>query len=179
VGLEGQLSAERGDATTAVRLLRAALDKSPSGGYPTYSSLYTAFAADLAVAEAKAGHLDRGFAAIEEALQRVQRNEDLRYLPEALRIKGELVLLQDGPEASATAEDHFTQALDCARRQGALSWELRAAKSLARMMRDQGRSADATACLQPIYDRFTEGFGTADLIAAKRLLDELRESRGG
>jgi predicted ATPase len=57
-----------------------------------------------------------------------------------------------------------------------LSWELRVATSLARLQRHQGRTADATACLQAIYDRFTEGFGTADLIAAKQLLDELRDA---
>jgi hypothetical protein len=51
--------------------------------------------------------------------------------------------------------------------------ELRAAASLARLLRDQGRSADAMALLQPVYDRFTEGFDTADLKAAKSLLDEL------
>jgi len=81
--------------------------------------------------------------------------------------------LQGAPEAAATAEDHFRQAPDWARRQGALSWALRAAMSLARLLRDQGRPAEATACLQPIYDRFTEGFGTTDLVAAKQLLDEL------
>ena len=95
------------------------------------------------------------------------------YIAELLRVKGELLLLQGAPEAAATAEDHFRQALDWARRQGALSWELRAATSLARLRRDQGRPTDATACLQPIYDRFTEGFGTADLVAAKQLLDDL------
>ena len=73
-------------------------------------------------------------------------------------MKGELLLLQDAPGAAATAEDHFRQALDWARRQGALSWELRAATSLARLMHDQGRAADASALLQPVYDRFTEGF---------------------
>ena len=51
--------------------------------------------------------------------------------------------------------------------------------SLARLLRDQGCALDATACLQPIYDRFTEGFGTADLRAANRLLDELAGSRLG
>jgi predicted ATPase len=54
-----------------------------------------------------------------------------------------------------------------------LSWELRAATSLARLLHHQGRPTDAVACLQPVYDRFTEGFGTADLIAAKQLLDVL------
>ena len=72
------------------------------------------------------------------------------------------------------AEDHFRQSLDWARRQSALSCELRAATSLARLLRDQGPSADATALLQPVYDRFTEGFDTADLKAAKALLDALR-----
>jgi predicted ATPase len=68
--------------------------------------------------------------------------------------------------------DAFRRALDGAREHGALSWELRAATSLARLLRDQ-RRPDAIACLQPVYDRFTEGFGTADLVAAKRLLDDL------
>jgi predicted ATPase len=56
-------------------------------------------------------------------------------------------------------------------RQGALSWELRAATSFARLLRDQGRPADGKELLQPIYDRFTEGFDTGDLRSAKALLD--------
>jgi predicted ATPase len=70
-------------------------------------------------------------------------------------------------------EDVFRRALDGAREHGTPSWELRAATSLARLLGHQGRTADATTCLRPVYDRFTEGFGTADLIGAKRLLDEL------
>jgi predicted ATPase len=72
------------------------------------------------------------------------------------------------------AENDFRQALDWARRQGALSWELRAATSLARLLRDQERRAEAPALLQSVYDRFTEGFDTADLKAAKALLDALQ-----
>jgi predicted ATPase len=83
------------------------------------------------------------------------------------------------PGAAAAAEDHFRQALDWARRQGTLSWELRAATSLARLLHDQGRSADAMALLQPVYDRFTEGFDTTDLKAAKALLDALRQPDAG
>ena len=82
-------------------------------------------------------------------------------------------MLQGAPGAAAVAEDHFRQALDWARRQGALSWELRAAMSLARLLRDQDRPADAMALLQPVYDRFTEGFDTIDLQAAKALIDAL------
>jgi predicted ATPase len=78
----------------------------------------------------------------------------------------------------AAAEAHFRQALDWARQQGALSLELRSATTLSRLLRDQGRSTDATALLQPVYDRFTEGFDTADLKAAKALLDTLVEPVG-
>jgi predicted ATPase len=66
------------------------------------------------------------------------------------------------------------QALDCARQQGALSWELRAATSAARLLRDQGRRGDAVAILEPVYGKFTEGFETADLKSARALLDSLR-----
>jgi predicted ATPase len=96
-------------------------------------------------------------------------------MAELLRIKGELLLLQ-GAENATEAEDHFRKALDRSRCDGSLSWELRAATSLARLLRSQGRPADAIACLRPIYDRFTEGFGTADLIAARQLLDELGDT---
>jgi predicted ATPase len=95
------------------------------------------------------------------------------YAPELLRLKGELSLSHGTLAAAETAKDLFRRSLGEAHRQGALSWEVRAATSLARVLRDQGCPADANACLHPIYDRFTEGFGTADLIAARRLLDEL------
>ena len=71
----------------------------------------------------------------------------------------------------------FQRALDEARRQEMLSWELRAATSLARLLRLQEHPADAIAYLRPVYNRFTEGFGTAGLIAAKQLLDELGDRR--
>jgi len=111
-----------------------------------------------------------------EGLAVVKGMEELEagcYTPELLRLKGELSLLQGTPAAAETAKNLFRQALDEAHRQDALSWELRAATSLARLLRDHDRAADAVVCLQPIYDRFTEGFGTANLIAAKQLLDEL------
>jgi predicted ATPase len=85
--------------------------------------------------------------------------------------------LQGGSAAAAAAEDHYRQALGWARRQGALSWELRAATSLARLLRDQNRPTEAIALLVPIYNRFTEGFETADLKAAKALIDGLYNSK--
>jgi len=83
----------------------------------------------------------------------------------------------DGPgrsvEADETAEACFRRALDVARAQEAKSLELRAAMSLARLWRDQGKRTEARALLAPIYAWFSEGFDTGDLIEAKALLDEL------
>jgi predicted ATPase/DNA-binding winged helix-turn-helix (wHTH) protein len=167
VGFEGQLCAKRGEFIQAERLLRfclASLRRSENDNYP-------AFLSALAEVLAMAGRADEGLAAAEEVVQRTERTRQLWWLPEALRIKGEILLLGQQSEA---ADDHFRRSLDLAHRQGALSWELRAATSLARLWRDQGRTAEAAALLQPVYDRFTEGFETADLKAAKALLDCLR-----
>jgi predicted ATPase len=90
-----------------------------------------------------------------------------------LRVKGELLRLHGAPGAAASTEACFLQALQLARSQEALSWELRAATSLARLLLHQGRPVDAITCLRPIYARFKEGFGTDNLIAAKELLDKI------
>lgn len=89
-----------------------------------------------------------------------------------LRIKGELLLMQNASNAAA-ADDAFLQSLDWARRQRALSWELRTGTSLARLRHDRGRNREAHDLLAAVYGRFTEGFATADLKAAQRLLDEV------
>ncbi len=90
-----------------------------------------------------------------------------------MRLKAEIALRQGRPNVGSAAEDDLRAALASARRQGALAWELRAATSLARWRRDQGRLGEARALLAPVYDRFTEGFQTLDLLRAKALLDEL------
>jgi predicted ATPase/DNA-binding winged helix-turn-helix (wHTH) protein len=95
--------------------------------------------------------------------------------PEFLRLRGELLLLQTAPATAKPSEDLFRQGLDLAHQQGALSWELRASTSLARVLLAQGHHSEAVACLEPVYSRFVEGFSTADLIAAKRLLDERKD----
>ena len=93
-------------------------------------------------------------------------------LSEAKRLEGELLLQQHSPGPSA-AETCFHQALESAHRQKAKSWELRAATSLARLWQSQDKRQDAYDLLAPVYDWFTEGFDTADLIEARSLLDEL------
>jgi hypothetical protein len=124
----------------------------------------------LAEALGQVGRVAEGLALLEAWIEQFEAG---CFTPELVRLKGELLLAQMTSGAAETAEQLFRRAQDEARRRETLSWELRAATSLAGLLRGQGRPADATACLQPIYDRFTEGFGTADLIAAKQLLDDL------
>ena len=83
------------------------------------------------------------------------------------------VLMKEGALDAAAAETRFRRSLDLAHQQGALSWELRAATSLARLWQDQGRIGDARDLLASVHGKFTEGFGTADLVAARTLLNEL------
>jgi predicted ATPase len=91
-----------------------------------------------------------------------------------MRIKGEILISAPQPEFFE-AESLFLRSLDLAGQQLALSWELRTAKSLARLWVGQSRAGEARAVLTPVYARFTEGFESADLIAARQLLDSLGE----
>jgi hypothetical protein len=126
--------------------------------------------AELAEALAKAGRSAEGLTVLDGFAAQFELGS---FTPEFLRLRGELLLQQTASASAKPSEDLFRQALDLAHQQGALSWELRAATSLARLLRDQGNQAEAIVCLRPIYERFTEGFDTTDLISAKRLLEEL------
>jgi hypothetical protein len=137
---------------------------------PDPSFRFLAGLSELTEALAQAGRITDALALVEAGIEHSAAGW---LTPELLRVRGELLLLQGAPGAASAAEHHFRQALDCARRQGALSWELRAATSLARLLRDRDRVGEARDLLAPIYERFTEGFGTADLQAGKKLLDEL------
>ena len=130
------------------------------------------FLATLAESCGKAGQIDEGLHALEEALQAVQTNEERLYEVEVYRLKGEL-LLQEAPAQQEEAEEHFQQALTVARRQQAKYLELRAAMSLARLWQQQGKRAEARELLAELYGWFTEGFDTADLQEAKALLEAL------
>jgi predicted ATPase/DNA-binding winged helix-turn-helix (wHTH) protein len=166
---QGVLAIKRGDVNIGLPLLRA------SFGEIAHAMRYNLFMGALGAALGDTGQVSLGLAAIEEAIDHSERTEERWAMAELLRQKGELVLLQGASDAEAAAQDLFRQALDLTRQQGALSWELRASTSLARLLRDQGRFADALASLQPVYDRFTEGFGTADLAAARTLIDALQD----
>jgi predicted ATPase len=171
--LHGALLIRNGDFDSGLRLLRTALAQPSEASFHRF----TWFFGELAEGLGRAGQIAQGFEAIDEALARSERNEDRWCVAELLRIKGELLLWQGGSGAAAAAENHYRQALGRARRQGALSWELRGAMSLARLLRDQNRSTEAIALLVPIYNRFTEGFETADLKAAKSLIGGFYNSK--
>jgi predicted ATPase len=138
-----------------------------------FSMLFTPFRAEMADALGRDGKAAEGLSIIDEALVRSDSNEERWCVAELLRIKGELILREGAPQAATAAEEHFLHSLDWARQQGALSWELRTSTSLARLQHDQGRIAEARSLLQSVYDRFSEGFETADLKTAKVYLDSL------
>jgi predicted ATPase len=160
----------RGEAEAGLHMLRRALDPLSS---ETAHTRYDAYLGELAKALGEVGDAGEGLATIERALARTERTEGRWFVAELLRIRGDLILTLGGQGAEAEAAGCFVEAIDWADRQDALLWRLRAATSLAWLLGNQGRSNDAIACLQPTYHRFTEGFDTADLIAAKRTLDGL------
>jgi predicted ATPase/DNA-binding winged helix-turn-helix (wHTH) protein len=163
---QGMIAIRRGYVDTGLLLLRAAFaEPGAAGSAPRLLAFIISAASD------HVGQIADGLPAFECAIVRSEFNEERWLNAELSRIKGELLLLRSA--SGAEAEKHFLQALNLARRQGALSWELRAATSLARLWRDQARSHDALELLAPVYDRFTEGFATADVRAAKLLIEEI------
>ena len=104
---------------------------------------------------------------------RAERTDDKGQLAELWRIKGEILLASERPDATR-AEACFLEAVRIAAGQAAKGWELRAATSLAQLWRAQGKPGQARDLLAPVHGWFTEGFDTADLREAQALLDELR-----
>jgi predicted ATPase len=125
----------------------------------------------LAEALARSGQVQMGLSKIEEGIAISLKIGVTHWLAEMHRLKGEM-LLKEGSEAGA--EEYFLKAIAAARQQQARSWELRAASSLACLRQAQGRRSEAYNLLQSIYDWFTEGFETADLIQARALLVQLK-----
>ena len=126
------------------------------------------------MAYAELGQLDDAWRCIDEAIDKVERSKEKWCEAEVHRIAGEIALKSLTPETEKT-EKYFDRALAVVRQQLAKSWELRAAMSLARLWRDQGKVQQARELLAPVYGWFTEGFDTRDLKEAKALFDELME----
>jgi predicted ATPase len=160
---------ERDELAQGVAVLNDAFDTCRRTGW---RMSHPEFKGALATGLAGLGHLDEAIAAVNEGLDDVvhaEHGHDL-FFAELLRIRGEVLLRR---EAVTAAEDSFLEAINIARQQEALLWELRASLSLARVRANQGRGGEARRLVAQVYDRFTEGLETPDLRAAKAFLDEL------
>ena len=163
----GWVKVKHRDEAEGLSLLRSGLAAFRATGGETYMPHHIDL---LARAFDVTGQIAEGLSHLDEGLRIVERTGERWYEAELNRHKGQLLLRQGRTEA---AEELYRKALSIAQDQEAKLWELRAAVSLARLRRDQGRRAEARDLLAPIYGWFTEGFGTPDLTEAKALLDEL------
>ena len=158
-----------GRAEQAVKVLTATANAYRSTGSTALVPLDQLY---FAKAYTELGQFADTSSCIDEAMATLEKNEDRLWEAEALRLSGEIALMEKVPSATK-AEDYFQRALAIAREQQAKSWELRAAMSLARLWRDQGKPQQARELLAPVYGWFSEGFDTRDLKDAKALLDAL------
>jgi non-specific serine/threonine protein kinase len=168
--VRGSLAAKLGDPERGLDLLRRGLAEMQKASYLLF---YPFFKAELAAALGGMGRVNDGLAEIDEAIRFAEETDYRWFLPELLRAKGEVVL-QEERHNQALAEESFRGAIELAHTQGALFWELRAALSTARLRVWQEDRADAALVLQPVFDRFTEGFAVTDLQSAKALLNSLQ-----
>jgi class 3 adenylate cyclase/predicted ATPase len=165
----GRVFAVTGKAADAVRAITSGITSLRSTGATLYEPHLLSL---LALAHAELGQLDDAWRCIDDAIEKVERSKEKWCEAEVHRIAGEIALKSPAPDTEK-AEKYFDRALVVARQQQAKSWELRAAMSMARLWRDQGKPQQARELLAPVYGWFTEGFDTLDLKEAKALLEEL------
>jgi class 3 adenylate cyclase/predicted ATPase len=166
---QGGVSALTLEAANAVQMLACGIATYLSTGSRNWLPLRLSH---LAMAHAELGQFDDAWRCIGEATTAMEATKENLWEAEIHRISGEIALMQGAPEA-AKAEAYFEQALAVARERQAKSWELRAAMSMARLKRGQGKRDEGRDLLAPVYGWFTEGFDTLDLKEAKALLDNL------
>ena len=171
---EGELQVKRGNPAIGLQQLRAGIDELRRAKFGQY---LTTFLGRLAECQAATGDTLQATATIDEAIRRNEQSEERWCTPELLRIRGAVALQGQAEDTAATAERDFLNSIQLARTQAALSWELRTATSLARLWWTQGRVREADELLSPVYIRFSEGFETTDLRAAKTLLGDLSAHR--
>jgi adenylate cyclase len=167
---EGWARAESGDVAGVTQVHEGLVAATQTKG--TLMPLEPLYMLVLGDARLTHGQIEDGLRVIDDALAVMATRGEGAFLSEFHRLKGEFLLLL-APSDHGPAEACFRQALDVARRQGANAWELRAATSLCRFLRERGRGDAARQTLGDVYGRFTEGLDTADLREAKALLDEL------
>jgi predicted ATPase len=167
--VEGLVIAHTGEMENAIRNIKGAISAFRSigatGFHPTYASY-------LARCNAELDQFEEAWSCIGDALKTAETSKERWWQAETNRIAGEIALRSTEPD-EGKAQAYFERALSIARQQQTKSLELRAAMSMARLWRDQGKCDEARGLLTPVYDWFKEGFGTRDLKEAKALLDEM------
>jgi predicted ATPase len=167
---QGCVLALRGKDSDAVRAITSGIAAYRSTGATVLTPEPLSY---LGRTYAQLGQFDDAWRCIGETMTTIERTKERWCEAEVNRIAGEIALMSSEPDAPK-AHAYFERALAVARAQQAKSWELRAAMSMARLWRDQGKRDDARVLLAPVYGWFTEGFDTLDLKEAKALLDELQ-----
>ncbi len=175
LALKGEILIARGETVAGVQVLRGALATVQS---ERYNILASSWRRALAEGSVRCGAFDDAKAMIAEALALAQEGDGKFDMPDLLRARADILLVGPQPDV-ATAEASLVASLEWSRQQSALGWELRAATQLARLWARQGHADRARNLIAGVYQRFTEGFETADLKIAARLLAELgTEPRG-
>jgi class 3 adenylate cyclase/predicted ATPase len=170
VFMQGWSLCRQGQITDGIARMRTGHEDAMATGHQAARPMFCSLFAET---YGQIGRLHEGWQMLWEALDAAEKSGQRYYEAETYRFKGQLQLLDPSPDVEQ-AEASFRRALAIARRQQAKSWQLRAATSLARLWRDQGRRAEARDLLAPVYGWFTEGFDTQDLKDAKALLEALR-----
>jgi predicted ATPase/DNA-binding winged helix-turn-helix (wHTH) protein len=168
IALKGELAIARDEPEAGLDLLRRALEALRA---QQYNVLITGFTGALAEGLRKTGQFEEALFTINGGIA-LATNSGMEFdLSELLRIKSQILAAQHDRESAMTC---LTEALAVARTQSALAWELRSTMVLARLLSEDGQRDQARHTLALVYDRFTEGFETADLKLARALLEDLR-----
>ncbi len=171
----GVLEIKRGRPQSGIEIIRGTIEAASKRGQTFVSTpLFSALAEGLAMT----GQLDEALAAIDHALALVKDLEGWFETPEIVRIKAD-ILRQLNPADPSLAEEYLLQSLEHSRKQSTLGWELRSATSLARLWSENHRFTEARDLLASVYERFEEGIDNLDLVAARRLLEELALAPSG
>jgi predicted ATPase/DNA-binding winged helix-turn-helix (wHTH) protein len=168
IALKGELAIARDEPETGLDLLRSALETLRT---QQYNVLATGFIGATAEGLRKTGQFEEALFTINGAIARATNSGVEFYLSELLRIKSQILAAQHD---RGSAMNCLTEAITVARSQSALAWELRSTMVLARLLSEDGQRDQARHTLALVYDRFTEGFETADLKSARTLLEDLR-----
>ena len=170
VGWQGRLAVSRGDLSRGIELLQTALADLHEDGYELYRPQLSV---TLAEGLAKTGERELAYSTICEAVTWAETRGRVLNLIDLLRVKGEILTSMSQQDANE-GEACLLESLKLARQRGLLSYELRSGTSLARVWVDRAQRDKALELLDPIFDRFSEGFQTRDLVAAANLLQQLR-----